>query len=101
MPWLISLIGNLAGMLGIQLAKKTTFITAIILASTALMVALGAVINSALSAIAVSMPSAVAAGSIFLPTNTSACITAIISCKTARMLYDWNMKNLEMSSNVN
>lgn len=101
MPWLITLIGNLAGMLGIQLAKKTTFIAAIIVASTALTVAFGIAIQATLSAILVSMPGALAAGSIFLPSNTGGCIAAFVTAKLARMFYDLNMKNLEMSSNVN
>lgn len=101
MLWLITLIGNLAAMVGIQLSKKTAFIVAMLAASTALTVALGAAIQATLSAIVVSMPSAIAAGSIFLPSNAGACIAAFVTAKLARMFYDLNMKNLEMASSIN
>lgn len=101
MLWLITLIGNLAGMIGIQLSKKTAFVLAILGASTALTVALGVAIQATLSAIIISMPAAIAAGSIFLPSNAGGCIAAFVTAKLARMFYDLNMKNLEMSASVN
>lgn len=101
MPWLISLVGNLAAFFGLQLAKKTVLIGVVIAASVALTLAMGVAITNLLGSITAALPTDLASGAAFLPSNTSACISAVISAKVARFIYDWNMKNLEMASSIN
>lgn len=101
MPWLITLVSNLAGFFGIQLAKKTALIAVMITASIALTAALAFAIQATLAGITASLPSDFQAGAMFLPSNLSACLSAVFTAKTARFVYDWNMRNLEMASSIN
>ncbi len=101
MPWLINLVGSLAGFFGIQLAKKTALITVMLAASVALTLALAVAITNLLGGITAALPTDLSAGAAFLPSNTSACISAVLTAKVARFIYDWNMKNLEMASSIN
>lgn len=101
MPFLITLITNLAGFFGLQLAKKTALAAAAIAASIALTLALTAAISALLTGIVATLPSTIAAGAYILPSNTSACIAAILGAKFARFVYDWNMKNLEIAASIN
>lgn len=101
MPLLISLFGNIASFFGIQLAKKTVLIGIMIAASIALTVALAAAIKALFTGLAVALPSEYAMAAMFLPTNLPGCLSAVATAKTARFVYDWNMKNLEMASSIN
>lgn len=101
MAWLVGLIGNVAAFLGISLAKKTLYLAAAIASSIALTVALSAAIQGSLSSIVYALPTWATTGAMFLPTNLSPCLAALISAKFARFVYDWNMRNLEMAASIN
>ena len=101
MAWLVSLIGNISAFFCLSLAKKTLYIAAAIASSIALTVALSAVIQGSIASIVYALPTWAATGAMFLPSNLSPCIAALISAKFARFVYDWNMRNLEMAASIN
>lgn len=95
--WLASALASIAGFAGAGIAKKTVFATAAVAASIALTLALGVVIANLLTGIVATLPAwAVAGAGMFIPDNASACISALITAKTARFVYDWNMTNLKL-----
>lgn len=101
MAWLANLFGSFAAFFGVSIVKKTLYLAAAITASIALTVALSAVIQGSLASIVYSLPSWATTGAMFLPSNLSACLAALISAKFARFVYDWNMRNLEMAASIN
>ena len=101
MPFIISLFGSIASFFAISVTKKTAYIAVMISASIALTTALYSVVTNLLTGIYYAMPDTVAAGAAFLPSNTAVCLTAVITAKTARFVYDWNMKNLSNASAIN
>lgn len=100
-PWILGLLGNVVAFFGIQLTKKTAFIAITIAASVALTVALYSAITNLFLSLVYALPSTLSVAAMFLPSNLSACLTAIFTAKFARFVYDWNMKNLQMSASIN
>lgn len=96
--WLAGLIGNLAALLGLSLAKKTIFLAAAIAASISITLAFAYSIKAMVLTVVVDLPAWAATGAMFLPSNTGLCISLVISAKIARFIYDWNMSHLRMAS---
>lgn len=96
--WLAGLIGNLAALFGLSLAKKTFVLTAAITASISITLAFALSIKSLYLGIVVDLPAWAAGGAMFLPSNLALCISVIISAKIGRFIYDWNMSHLHMAA---
>jgi len=96
--WLAGLIGNLAALLGLSLAKKTIFLAAAITASISMTLGLALTIKAMYAGIIIDLPAWAVGGAMFLPGNLALCISVLISAKIARFIYDWNMSHLRMAS---
>lgn len=96
--WFSSLFLSLATFLGTWFTKKVALITAAITAFAALTTALFTAMSLLLATLVVAFPTGglIATGVwLFLPDNTVACLTAMISADTMLSLYFWQKKNLE------
>lgn len=99
--WLVTLLMGLFQGFGISVAKKTAFTGAVIATSIALFVALNALVMASFAGIEATLPDWAVAGAVFLPDNLSICISALLSARFGRSVYDWNMRQLQMAASVN
>jgi hypothetical protein len=99
--WLVTLIVGLFQGFGAAAAKKSVMVGAVLATSTTLFVALNALIMALFAGISATLPDWASAGAIFLPDNLSICLSALITAKFGRAVYDWNIKNLHMASGAN
>ena len=104
MIWLANifanLVGSLAGLVGLQLAKRTIFATAAIAAALALTMAFTLGIQALLGGIVYVAPAIVQQGAYLLPSNVSACLGAIVSAKIGRAIYDYHMTTLKIAASI-
>lgn len=100
MPLLAGYLGTMlfgiASWLGAFLTKRIAILVAIISMVTALTAAFVVLIETAISALSVSMPPYLLIGASWVwPANANACIAAIISAYVARWVYEWNIKIIQ------
>lgn len=99
--FLQTLFGSLAGFFGQWLAKKTAMATAAVAVSVALTLALAATLKGLLIGFVAVLPSWMATGfDAIVPGNFPVVVSAVISAKVARFIYDWNMENLKLISYI-
>ena len=103
LPWLVSILGGLLGSLIGYFAKFVTRKLAVVAAVVAAMVALTAAFMLAIeglaSAVMASAPPELSiAASLVVPSNASACLSAILTGHLIRYAYEWNIKIVRMKS---
>lgn len=87
--------------LGISASRRVALIGAILAVSGGLIVGFARIINGLFQLGSASLPSWASSAALLLPSNTSVCITAVLTAKFARFMYDWHIKNLQIASSVN
>lgn len=102
MGWLATFLANLvAGLLawfGKFATKKVAAAATYFVIFTGFLVTFTGVIYGIISAVIITLPSEYAlAMSLVLPSNTSSCISAIISARVCRFAYDWFKRQAEMA----
>lgn len=105
MIWLgnlfVALVTSIVSWFGLQLAKKTVFATAAVAAFLALTGALVIALKAAAVGIVYAMPGfMVSAVGMLLPGNLAACIGALMSAKTAVLIYRYHVENLKLVSHI-
>lgn len=105
MVWLanffVSLVGSVVGYFGQSLAKKTLFATAAIAAFLALTTAFVLVVKALLVGIVYVLPPwAASVAGLMLPSNFSVCISALISARVARWIYEYHVETLKLISYI-
>lgn len=105
MIWLgnlfVTLVTNLVSYIGLQLSKKTLFATAAVAAFLALTSACIVVIKAAAVGILYALPGWMSVGvGMLLPSNMAACIGALMSAKTAVLIYRYHVENLKIVSYI-
>jgi len=71
----------------------------VITVSIAAFVALAAGVNALISGITATLPDWAQVGAYFLPNNLAACLSALMTAKTARWAYDFQRSRLMMVGN--
>jgi hypothetical protein len=98
---MVTLVTNIVAYIGLQLSKKTVFATAAVAAFFALTAACVLVIKAAAVGILYTLPGWMSAGiGMLLPYNTAACIGALMSAKTAVLIYRYHVENLKLVSYI-
>lgn len=100
-PWLASLLGGLFSSLFVWFAtvltKRLAIVAAAIIVLGAVTVGFFAALQTLISGLGLVLPAEVLQGaSHILPANTSACVTAMLTARTARYAYDWNIKIIQL-----
>lgn len=94
---LFSLITGLVAFLVGYLTKRFLIVAAAVVVIIALTAAMWAGLESLVSGITSSMPSAIQAGvNMMMPSNLTACIAIIIAAKLLKYAYDWNVRVVQM-----
>lgn len=99
--WLGGIVATIFGQFATSMSKRAVFATAALAVSAALLLALANGIKALLVGISYSFPAWAATGAMFLPSNLSICISAIVTAKLARVAYDYGMANLKIVSSIN
>lgn len=97
---LVGLVSSIVTYFALRLSKKTIFATAAIAAFLALTGACVAVIKAAAVAIIYNLPGWASSIGMLLPTNTAACIGALVSAKTAVTIYRYQVETLKLASYI-
>lgn len=105
MIWLanifLGLVQSLLTILGVSLAKKAVYAATAAAALLALTTAFIAVVKALLYGIVATLPAWAATGAaLLLPSNLSACISAILAAKIARWIYDYHVETLKLVSYI-
>lgn len=105
MIWLgnlfVGLVSAVLSYVGAHLAKKTVFALAAVAAALSLTAAFVFVIKGLLAGMSLVLPDwAVVGAAMFLPSNTALCISALISARVARWIYDYHMETLRLVSYI-
>lgn len=105
MVWLanaiLAIVASAVSFFGLQLSKKTVFAATAIATLLAFTTAFVVVVRGLLGAIVWIMPTWAAQGfSMFMPTNLSVCIGALMTAKTARWIYDYHITGLKLVSYI-
>lgn len=97
---LIGVVMFLAGLIGVQLSKKTAFAAAAVLAFVALTLALASAITALYTGITASIsdPWLLQGLGLFVPSNAGACMSAVLAAKLARRIYDINMTGVQVAA---
>lgn len=94
-PWLAGALGTaltgLIGFFGKYFSKKIAILAAVITAAATLTAAFLAAIEGIIAGVSYTMPT-LGNWFVFVPSNFSACIGAIVSAEVIRWVYDWNIK---------
>lgn len=99
--WLGSLIGGIVTTViaawGTRLAQRLINIALVVAALIAVTAAFYLSMEAVASAITPSLPPQFSAAvGMFMPSNTTACLSAILTAYTLRWLYDWKVKIISM-----
>lgn len=99
--WLGSLIGGIVTTLiaawGTRLAQRLINIALVVTALIAVTAAFYVSMQAVVSTITPAMPPQFnAAVGMFMPSNATACLSAILTAYTLRWLYDWKVKIISM-----
>lgn len=100
-PWLAGLLGGLFsavfGFFAKYLTKRLAIVAAAITAITALTAGFFSMILAAMNGINASLPTDVGIliGHV-LPSNFELCVATILSAQSARWVYEWNVKVIQM-----
>lgn len=105
MIWLgnlvLAIVTNVVAWFGIQLSKKTLFATAAVTAFLALTAACVLALKAAAIGIVYALPAFMAPSiGMLLPSNLPLCIGALMSAKTAVMIYRYHVENLKLISYI-
>jgi hypothetical protein len=103
--WLGGLVGELlksvVGVFSKRIVWKLGVLSAIVGGMALLTGSLMVAGHAAILELATAMPSGASLGlSLFMPTNTGACIGAMVSARLLRWAYDWQIKILTMKAVV-
>lgn len=101
LPWLASVLGSLFSGVVVWAAQFLTKRLAIVAAAVAVVIALTVTFFTALQALVTGLglvlPAEVLQGAaLLLPSNTDTCLTAMMTARTARYAYDWNIKIIQL-----
>ena len=101
LPWLGAAIGALLvtvfGYFAQLFTKRLIIIVAVVAGVATFTAALYVALDSLVGSVSVSAPAELSqAASMFLPGNLTACVTALLSAKIIRWVYDWNVRVLTM-----
>ena len=99
-PWLAGVLGSvftgLVTFFSAHLSKRIAMTAAAVSAISLLTIGFYATLEGLVSAISYAAPSYVSQGaSLVLPSNTQACLSAILTAYVARWVYDWNVKIIQ------
>lgn len=99
-PWLAGVIGGVvASLLRFFLqffTKRFAVIAAVVAALVGITATFFAAITALFAAIEYAAPAAIAQGmGLLLPSNTTACLTAIVTAHTARYVYEWQFRIIQ------
>lgn len=97
--FLAGILGSLAGFFGQWMSKKAALGTAALASMLALTLAFWGAIKAAASAVLVAAP-ALCELSWLLPSNTAACLSAVIGARIVRAVYDWHIENIKVLSYI-
>lgn len=104
MVWLANifanLFGSLAGIFGVQLAKRTLFAGAAISAALALTMAFTLAIEGLLGGIAYALPTMLQPAFYVLPSNLAPCLSAIVAAKIGKAIYEYHMNTLRLVASI-
>jgi uncharacterized membrane protein YjjP (DUF1212 family) len=100
-PWLAGILGSiftgLLTFLSQYATKRVALVGSFIIAVGVVTTGFFAVLEGLIQAITVVAPTGfLESFALFLPHNTTACISAILAAKLARWVYDWNIKVIQM-----
>lgn len=99
-PWLAGVIGgafsSIFGWFLQFFTKRLAIVGAAVTIIGTLTIALFAAIHALLAGVLVALPAEASAGiSLFLPSNLSLCISAVVSARLLRYSYDWQIKIIQ------
>lgn len=100
-PWLASLIGGLFSSLFVWLAtwltKRLAIVAAAVIVLGTITLAFFAALEALVGSLGLVLPAEVLQGAAHvLPSNTSACVTAMLTARTLRYAYDWNVAIIKL-----
>ena len=103
-PWLAGVLGGvfsgLFGFLTKYLTKRLAIVTAVVAVIVTLTAALFAALEGLLAGLSYVFPPEVSQGmALVTPDNLTACVSIIISAKTLRFAYDWNIRVMQYKLN--
>lgn len=96
----VTLVTSVLGYFGQKLAGKALYTAAAIAACVSLTVALTLFIKGLIAGIVYASPAWLADGAMFIPSNAAFCISAVLSAKAAKFVYEWNMQNLKFAAYI-
>lgn len=99
MPFLATLFGSLAGFFAQWMTKKAALGTAALAAVAVLTVGFWAALKGIATSVLVVAP-ALCPLSWLMPSNTGACIAAIVSALLVRAVYRWHIENIKILSYI-
>lgn len=97
---LVGMVSAIVTHFALRLSKKTVFAAAAVAAFLALTAACIAAIKLAAVGIIYALPSWASGIGMLLPSNTAACIGAIVGAKTAVTIYRYNVESLRLASYI-
>lgn len=98
---LVGFVTSVVAYFGLQLSKKTVFAAAAVAAFVALTSACIMVIKAAALGIVYALPAFMAPTiGMLIPTNFAACVGAIMSAKTAVLIYRYHTETLRLVSYI-
>jgi hypothetical protein len=102
-PWLAGVVGgvftSLFTFLAQHLTKKVAVIGAVIALVVAATTAFVLVIEGLMASIYIAFP-AVGPVGLFVPSNISTCISAMVTAKVAHWAYGWNIRVIQYKLNI-
>jgi hypothetical protein len=101
LPWLAGLMGGLFSSLVSWfmqfVTKRLAVVAAVISGFVALTVAFLAALEGLVSVILLNSPIELTfAAQLIIPSNFTLCITTMLTARTARWVYDWNIKIIQL-----
>ena len=98
--WLSGVLTSMTGWFATWMVSRAALAAAAlsVMAGVWLVFALG--ITGAISGLAVALPSWAAGAMIFIPTNVSTCISALITAKISRMVFEYQREMIRVVSYI-
>jgi hypothetical protein len=99
-PWLAGAFTGITGWFATWLSAKAAMAAAAVTALGVVWLAFAVSITGAVVALSVSLPAWAVGGVMFLPSNLSACISALITAKLAKMVFDYQKETIRLISYI-
>lgn len=96
--WLAPLFASLAAFFGQWMAKKTMIVTSFVAGSLALTTAFVVAVKALLAGIVAQLPSWAVGVGYFVPDNAALCLSAVLTAKIARWIYDYHFGVLKTAA---